>query len=226
MRGELAKVLAGDEAKIDLARAALLVAKLDNDDVDVTAYCAELDRLGKKLKNSLPKNASEKEKLAALNKFFFEERGFHGSRADYYHRSNSYLNEVIDDREGLPITLAVLYMDLAQRIGLAMEGVGLPGHFVVRRLPAKGTPQLIDVFDGGKTLTRDEAAKTVAGTAGTELTDEALKPVSKRLIVAANFAQPVEPRRQRAGRRGGAALSGRIGGAWARDWPERSYALY
>ncbi len=122
-------------------------------------------------------------KIATLNRYFFEERGFHGSRSDYYHRSNSYLNEVIDDREGLPITLSVLYMELAKRIGLKMEGVGLPGHFVVRHLPAKGEPQLIDVFDGGKTLSREDAAKKVEGTAGVELTDEHLKAVSKRAIV-------------------------------------------
>ncbi|MFL5343064.1 MAG: transglutaminase family protein, partial [Gemmataceae bacterium] len=164
VRDELAKVLSADEAKIDLAHAALLVAKLDNDDVDVPTYRSELDHLGKKLAATFPKDAGEKEKLAALNKFLFEERGYHGSRADYYHRSNSYLNEVIDDREGLPITLAVLYMELARRVGLSTEGVGLPGHFVVRFLPAKGEPQLIDVFDGGKALSRPDAAKKVEAT--------------------------------------------------------------
>src|SRR5207245_2869516 len=81
VRDELAKVLSADEAKIDLAHAALLVAKLDNDEVDVPAYRAELERLGKKLTASLPKDAGEKEKLAALNKFLFEERGYHCSRA-------------------------------------------------------------------------------------------------------------------------------------------------
>src|SRR5205085_3981371 len=112
-----------------------------------------------------------------LNKFLFGKGGFHGSRADYYHRSNSYLNEVIDDREGLPITLSVLYLELARRIGLKAEGVGLPGHFVVRHLPAKGEPQLIDVFDGGKPLSRQDAEKKVDGTSGATLSDEHLKPV-------------------------------------------------
>ncbi len=84
----------------------------------------------------------------------FTERGFHGSRGDYYNRSNSYLSEVIDDREGLPITLSVLYIELARRLGVRLEGVGLPGHFVVRHVPAKGEAQLIDVYEGGQPLTQ------------------------------------------------------------------------
>src|SRR5204862_766334 len=139
-------------------------ALLDNDEVDVEAYRKEVDRMGRDLTATLPKDADDKAKLAALNKYLFTQRGFHGSRGDYYHKSNSYLNEVIDDREGLPITLSVLYLELARRIGVKVEGVGLPGHFVVRHVPAKGDPQLIDVFDGGKALSRQDAAEKVRGT--------------------------------------------------------------
>ena len=183
VRMELGRVLTGDESKIDLSHAALLVAWLDNDEIDVAGYRDEIVRMARKLTAALPKDADEKAKLAALNKFFFEDRSFHGSRGDYYHRSNSYLNEVIDDREGLPITLSVLYMELAGRVGLKLEGVGLPGHFVVRHIPEKGPPQLIDVFDGGKPLSREDAAKKVESTSGTELTDEHLKPVGKKAII-------------------------------------------
>src|SRR5204862_4517779 len=100
---------------------------------------------------------SEAAKLAALNEYLFVGNGFHGSRTDYYHKANSFLSRVIDDREGLPITLSVLYIELAQRLGLKIEGVGLPAHFVVRHVPANGEPQLIDVFEGAKPLSRDEA---------------------------------------------------------------------
>src|SRR5205814_3379958 len=106
------------EERLDLLHAALLVALLDNDEVDVEAYRREVDRMGRDILAGLPKDADEAAKLKALNKFLFEQRGFHGSRGDYYHRSNSYLNEVIDDREGWPITLSVLYMELGKRIGL------------------------------------------------------------------------------------------------------------
>ena len=95
--------------------AGLLLSKLDNEDLDVDAYRAELARMARELAESLPKEADEKAKLAALRKYLFEDNGFHGSRADYYNRSNSYLNEVLDDREGIPITLAAVYMELGAR---------------------------------------------------------------------------------------------------------------
>src|SRR5262249_45717631 len=100
---ELAKAVVGKEEAIDLLRAALVIARLDNEELDVEHYRKEVDRLARDIAAGLPAGADEAAKLAALNKGLFEERGFHGSRGDYYHKSNSYLNEVIDDREGLPI---------------------------------------------------------------------------------------------------------------------------
>jgi regulator of sirC expression with transglutaminase-like and TPR domain len=180
---ELGKTMQGKEEDIDLLRAALLLAKLDNDEVDVDAYRKEVERLAKEAAAGLPKDADDKAKLAALNKYLFQQRGFHGSRGDYYHRSNSYLNEVIDDREGLPITLSVLYMELARRLGLTVVGVSLPGHFVVKHVPAKGEPQLIDVFEGGVALSREDAGKRVEAATGAPLREEHLAAAGKRAIV-------------------------------------------
>jgi regulator of sirC expression with transglutaminase-like and TPR domain len=180
---ELARVVAGKEDDIDLVRAALLLARLDNEELDVEHYRKEVERLAREIGAALPKDADEAAKLAALNKSLFQERGFHGSRGDYYHRSNSYLNEVIDDREGLPITLAVLYMELAQRLGLKVVGVGLPGHFVVRFVPAKGEAKLIDVYEGGKEMTRDEADKRVRAQLDRPLQDSDLAAVGKKAIL-------------------------------------------
>jgi regulator of sirC expression with transglutaminase-like and TPR domain len=183
VQAELVKLLTGKEEDIDLLRAGLLVARLDNDEVDVDAYCKEVERMGKDLAGRLPKGADDKAKLAELNKYFFTVRGFHGSRHDYYHRSNSYLNEVIDDREGLPITLSVLYVELAHRIGLNVVGVALPGHFIVKYVPAKGDDELIDVFEGGTPLSRAEAAKRVEALTEETLRDEHLAAAPKRAIV-------------------------------------------
>src|SRR4029077_16882513 len=102
------------------------------------SYREQVATMARELAASLPKNADQAAKLAALNKYLFQESGFHGSRSDFYNRANSYLNDVIDDREGLPITLSVLYMELARRIGVKVVGVGLPGHFVVKNIRAKG----------------------------------------------------------------------------------------
>lgn len=180
---ELQRVLIVKEDKIDLLHAALLIARLDNEDVDVEAYRRDIDRMAGKLTSRVLKNGDDQARLAALNKYLFAERGFHGSRGDYYNRSNSYLSEVIDDREGIPITLSVLYIELARRLGVRLEGVGLPGHFVVRHVPAKGESRLIDVFEGGTPLSREEAAKKVEDITGRPLRDEYLKPVNKRAIV-------------------------------------------
>jgi regulator of sirC expression with transglutaminase-like and TPR domain len=139
--------------------------------------------MARKLAARLPAKATEQQKLALLDRFLFRERGFHGSRTDYYNRSNSYLSEVIDDREGLPITLSVLYMELARRLGVVVEGVGLPGHFVVRHVPRKGPPQLIDVFAGGVRMSRADAGQKVQELLDRPLEEEDLAAVPRRMIL-------------------------------------------
>jgi regulator of sirC expression with transglutaminase-like and TPR domain len=181
---ELGRVVAGKDDDIDLIHAALLLAKLDNDDVDVEAYRAEVEGMARKVSARLPANASDADRLAALEKFLFSERGFHGSRGDYYNRANSHLSEVIDDREGLPITLSLLYMELAQRIGVRVEGVNLPGHFLLRFTPAKGEPRFIDAYESGHPMTRKEALALATAYSGKPAGDEALAAIGKRLILA------------------------------------------
>lgn len=180
---ELTAVLEVREGKIDLFRAALTLARLDEEEVDVEAYARQLERMATEMKTKLPADATEAKKLEALNDYLFKENGFHGSRTDYYNRFNSYLSRVMDDREGLPITLSILYMELAARLGLKMEGVGLPAHFVVRHLPKEREPQLIDVFDVGKPLSREEAGKKVRELTGEDITEAQLAAVSERQIL-------------------------------------------
>lgn len=162
-----------DEMKIDLLRAALVISRLDNDDLDVEAYLREVDRMAATIRASLPPHATAEARLAALDDYLFKKLGFHGSRTDFNNRSNSYLNEVIDDREGLPITLSVLYIELARRLDVKIVGIGTPGHFLVRvetlkaeSLKAKPSPDkadFIDVYDGARRLSqRDVEAHIVA----------------------------------------------------------------
>lgn len=147
------------DVAFDLLRAGLLISRLDNPELDLNAYVKEVERHARRAQSGLPKDASESVKFTALNRYLFEEQGFHGSRTDYDNRSNSYLNEVLDDREGLPITLSVLYIEIARKMGLNVVGVGLPRHFIVRHEPRDGEPQLVDVFERGKLLSRDDARK-------------------------------------------------------------------
>ena len=149
-----------EDAKVDLLHAALLISKLDNPELDIDSYVQEVERHARRAQAGLPKEATEQERLAALNRYLFDEQGFHGSRTDYDNRSNSYLNEVLDDREGLPITLSVLYMEVARRMGLNVVGVGMPRHFMARHEPKTGDSQLVDVFERGKLLSKAEARTT------------------------------------------------------------------
>ncbi|MES2705939.1 MAG: transglutaminase family protein [Verrucomicrobiota bacterium] len=184
----LGKLLAaGDEAAIPLAEAALLLAELDNPDVDPAASLAEIQRMASSLRDSLTDadRASPETTLAALNRWMFQENGFHGPRDDFSHPSNSHLNEVIDDREGLPITLAILHIELARRIGLPVVGIGLPGRFLTQLQVtghAEGGPY-IDVFEGGRLISRQEASALALEATGTLPSDDTWQPAGKRDII-------------------------------------------
>jgi regulator of sirC expression with transglutaminase-like and TPR domain len=179
---ELARLFQLPDAKIDLAAAALLVARFDNEELDSDAYRQEIDRLSRLVAARLPANVKPQSAIETLNKFLFAERGFHGSHADYYSKSNSYLNEVIDDREGLPITLSVLYIEIARRLKLNVVGIPLPGHFVVCHEPPGGPAQIIDVFDG-KLMSRAEAEKKVKDITGQAAKESDFEPVTKKAII-------------------------------------------
>jgi len=171
------------EADIDLLAAALLVARLDNSEVELKVYLNQVASMVSEIQKSLPADAKPKERLKALNQYLFHETGFHGSRTNYYSRSNSYINETIEDREGLPITLSILYMELGRRLGLDIDGVGLPGHFVVRVNSTAEAGELVDVFEGGEILS-DEAAKVMILSAnGGRFDGEFLKAQPKKEII-------------------------------------------
>ena len=170
--------------EIDLFHAALMIAKLNDPDLNVEAYSKELDSMAEEIRASLAEDAKAKEKLASLSDYLFQQLGFHGSRSDYYARDNSYLNVVLEDREGIPITLSVLYMELAQRLGItSIHGIPLPGHFVLEHRPDDGDDQLIDVFNGGKLLPKEDAENLVLATTGRALNEADLEPAGKRAIL-------------------------------------------
>jgi len=185
VQAELVKALEGPEGRIDLFHAALLVAKYDNAELDPEPYRAQVKQMARNLAARLPDGSSGAAKLEALRKFLFTEHGFHGSRSDYYNRANSYVNQVLDDREGLPITLSVLFLELAREIGLEkIVGLPLPGHFMVRYSPGDGPEQILDVFNGGKAVSRSEAQELVMSATGEGFREEHLKPATKREIIA------------------------------------------
>ena len=167
---------------IDLLRAAMLIALLDDAELDIQSYVEQVDRMAAEVKVSQGESASEEETIRTLDNYLFREHGYHGSRFDYENRANSYLNRVITDREGIPISLSVLYMELGRRLGLKIDGIGLPGHFVVQYSPSEGASQVIDVFHGAKRLDRD-ALEELTARYGHRFHDGLLKPERPEAIL-------------------------------------------
>jgi len=122
----------GPDEKIDLGRAALAIAHGEYPDLDVESYVARLDSLARICEERAGGEINPYRLIAAINTVLFKQEGFRGNRDDYYDPRNSFLNEVLDRKTGLPITLSVLYMEVGKRVGLSVQGVGFPGHFLVR----------------------------------------------------------------------------------------------
>ncbi|MEJ8799576.1 SirB1 family protein [Trinickia caryophylli] len=124
--------LVADDDSLPLTETALSLAQDTYPDLDLQGTQAELDELALRLKRRLPDNASLTDKIGSLNRFFFRELGFAGNLNDYYDPDNSHLNVVLKRRRGIPISLAVLYMELGEQIGVPVMGVSFPGHFLLR----------------------------------------------------------------------------------------------
>jgi regulator of sirC expression with transglutaminase-like and TPR domain len=188
-----AELLRRDDAKIDLARACLMIAEDAYPGLDVEQYLAELERLAMRLRASLPQSYGADERVMALNQFLFDDLGYYGNTENYYDPRNSYLNEVMDRKTGIPITLAILYMELGRRVGLPLEGVSFPGHFLVRLRLRRGT-LVLDPFSGGVPQSEDELRQRLkrvipeGATGGIPVAelplDQFLEPASKRQILA------------------------------------------
>ncbi len=166
--------------QIDLARAALLIAKGRNGDLDVERYIAELDFLGTTLGRRIAGDADVALRIGALNQFLFQEQGFEPNRKDYYDPRNSFLNDVLDRKLGIPISLSVLYLEIGQRIGLPLRGVSFPGHFLVKCRVNQGLI-ILDPFAGGVSLSMQDLQKRLREVRGGEVS----RAIVASLLVAA-----------------------------------------
>lgn len=170
------------EPKLDLAIGALLIASIEHPGLVPGQWLARLDELAEGSRAARvadPLNA-----LHRLREFLFEEQGFAGNAKDYYDPRNSCLNDVLERRVGIPITLSLVLMEVGRRVGLPIVGVGLPGHFVVRA-DVGPEPVLLDPFDGGAVVTPERATDLVARALGRRVPvgAEQLAPVDKRQIL-------------------------------------------
>ena len=146
--------LVQDDAHIPLFEAALFIAQDDENPLDLSACLTDIDKFAMRLKRRLHSDIAPIPKLRLLNNFFYQELGFSGNFNDYYNPDNSYLHKVLSTRRGIPISLAIIYMELAQQIGLDVKGISFPGHFLMK-LSIKTGDIILDPFNGAS-LSREE----------------------------------------------------------------------
>jgi regulator of sirC expression with transglutaminase-like and TPR domain len=146
--------LVAEDASLSLVEAAAAIGQDEFPDLDTQSVLAEIDSLAARLKRRIPADAVPVQRLRWLNRFFFQELGFAGNVNNYYDPHNSYLHRVLKTRRGIPITLAVLYIELATQIGLTARGVSFPGHFLIKLKMPQGEV-VLDPFTG-QSLSREE----------------------------------------------------------------------
>lgn len=154
-RERFAQLVSGSEEELGLAEAALLIAQEEHPEIDVAAYLRQLDALAAAVRVRLPESPSPADIIQGLNIQLFREEGLSGNESEYYDPRNSFLNEVLDRKRGIPITLSVVYLEVGRRLGLPLVGVGFPGHFLVKYPSADGD-LVLDPFAGGISLSRAE----------------------------------------------------------------------
>ncbi len=138
-----------------LAEGALLMAQEEYPAMDISAYVSRLDAMAETIKVQLGLELDPVRIVKGINAYLFEEQGFRGNQEDYDDPRNSFLNEVLERRLGIPITLSVIYIEIGRLVGLPIAGVGMPSHFIVQ-YTAQPEPFWIDPFAGGNVLTREE----------------------------------------------------------------------
>lgn len=167
------------EDRVPLDEAALLISARANPDLDVPSQLRRLDSVASEVRGA---------GIDELCRLLFDRIGLHGDRERYDDPDNSYIDRVLDRRRGIPISLSVLLIEIGRRCGIPLEGVGMPGHFLVRDLGAPD--RLIDAFDGGRRLDHAECDRLLRATtgAGGSLTPDMLAPTGSHAILARMLA--------------------------------------
>ena len=177
-----------------LAQAALVIARVEYPRLDPEPYLAMLDAMGEAARRHIERHAegtgssTPASCVQALNAYLFDEMGFVGNRKQYEDPRNSCLNEVLERRTGIPITMSVVYMEVARRAGLRIDGVNFPGHFLVRCCegkPRTGAGLIIDPFHGGALLTEHDCRMLLQRHVGDEVA------FSKSLLASATRPQVI-----------------------------------
>jgi regulator of sirC expression with transglutaminase-like and TPR domain len=173
------------DRELNLAKAALHIAQLEYPDLDVEIHLQQLDLMGCAVKQRLPATRYPLKIVQTINSYLYEELGFVGNESDYYNPQNSFLNDVLNRRTGIPITLALVYLEIADRIDFPMVGVGMPGHFIIRP-NIEDVEIFVDAFDCGEILFAEDCRQKLIKLYQQEILSlpaSVLQPVTKHQIL-------------------------------------------
>lgn len=173
-----------EDENIDLIRSALVIARTQYPDLDIEDYAGRIERMARRVA-AMASDGDCLSALGTLNKVIFEQANLRGNREDYYDPRNSFLNDVLDRGLGIPITLSIIYMEVARRVGVPLCGVGMPGHFLLKYYGEDGSERLIDCFNRGDIVSRQECQSRLDEIYSGEmkLRPEFLHPISRRQIL-------------------------------------------
>lgn len=153
LAAQLERLFRPTDAETDLGRAAATVARLEYPFLNIDELLGVFDEFAADIQAGLRPGARPETAVSSINRYLFEQRGFRGNRLDYYDPRNSFINDVLARRTGIPITLSIVYLEIARRLALPIHGVGLPGHFLVK-YDDRSRVFFIDPFHEGKVLNR------------------------------------------------------------------------
>jgi regulator of sirC expression with transglutaminase-like and TPR domain len=181
MSERLRQIVSGPDEDISLAEAALLIAGHGYPDLNVAAYLSRIEELAYMLRLRIDEGDSIPERISELNQFLFGDLRFAPNSEDYYDPRNSFLNEVLERRTGIPITLCVVYMELGRKIGLPLQGLSFPGHFLVKCAVPEGDV-VLDPYSGGISLSLADLQKRLREVRGGEVS----RAIVAELLVSAS----------------------------------------
>lgn len=174
-----------EDDQLDLLRAALAMARVEYPLLDIEAYVRQVEQLARRVSALVRETGDPQQSIAAVNQVLFDEEMFRGNTVDYYNPRNSFLNDVLDRRLGIPITLALVYMEVGRRAGFPLLGVGFPGHFLLKHYEISGKAVLIDAFERGKIVTEADCQRRLDTQYSGQLTlqPEFLMAVTRRQML-------------------------------------------